>query len=112
MQAQLQEPRASNSVLNYPQAAYWRDRRRTLVIGEEIDVVVGRVEIGMVEHIEGIGFKAQAEALLDGELLGQAHIEAHLERTAEQVPARSPKHRFPVVASGSIAGGDAIVYKE
>ena len=45
----------------------------------------------MVEHIERVGFKAYLETLFNGELLGQTHIEAHLERTSEKVSAGSAR---------------------
>src|ERR1700752_3736912 len=69
---ELQEAWAANRVLDDAQAALRRNRWRTFVIGEEVHVVVRRVEIGMVENIECIGFKLQLKPLFDQELLGQA----------------------------------------
>jgi hypothetical protein len=87
VQAQLQEPRAPNSVLNHTQAALRWNRRRTHEVGEEHHVIVGRVEIGMVEHIKRIGAKTHPKALLDGEFLSHTHVEANLKRSSEQVAA-------------------------
>jgi hypothetical protein len=88
MRAQLQEAWAANRVLDDAQAALRGNRWRTFVIGKEGHVVVRGVEIGMVENIESIGFKTEQEAFLDGELLVQAHVEAHLEWTSESIPTR------------------------
>ena len=65
MQAQLEEARAADGVLNLPKAALGRDRRRSLVVGEEVHIVVRRVKIGMVEDIESVRLEAEAEAVLD-----------------------------------------------
>ena len=86
----LKEPWAADGVLNHPQAALRRDRGRPGIVGEEIHIVVGCVEIGLVEDIECVRLETQPEALLDGKLLGQAYIEALLERTSEHVSARAP----------------------
>src|SRR5579872_2485579 len=87
MQRELQEAWAANCVLDHAQAALGGNLRRTCEIGKEGHVVVRSVEIGMVENIERIGFKLQQVALFDLEHLGQAHVEAHLERTSKSVPA-------------------------
>src|SRR5581483_152291 len=86
--AQLQKARAANRVLNQSQAALRGNRCGTFVIGEEGHVVVWSVEIRMVENVEGIGFKPELEALFNLELLGEVHVEAYLEWTSEDVPAR------------------------
>src|ERR1700685_1649250 len=104
VQAQLQEPRTPNRVLNDSQAARRRDRSRTHEVGKEFHVVVRRIEIRMVEHIKRVRFKTQLEAFLDGELLGQTHVEADLERTSEQVPAGSAVEGLELIATGGSAG--------
>jgi hypothetical protein len=58
VQAQLQEPRTPNRVLNDSQAARRRDRRWTFKVGKEFHVVVRRIEVGVVEHIKRVRFKA------------------------------------------------------
>jgi hypothetical protein len=73
---------------------------RPLVIGEEIDIVVGRVKIGVIEKIERVEVEAQTVALAKLELLAKGHIETHLERRAEQVAARIAVKRFIIIASG------------
>src|SRR5580658_5970262 len=95
-------------MLNHAQAARGRDGRRTLEVGEKVHVVVRCVEIWMVEHVERVELKTQAEAILDGELLSQAHIEAHLERPSENIAARVPVERLELVASGCVAGRHAV----
>lgn len=57
VRAQLQEPWAANRVLDDAQAALRGYLWRTVVVRKEDYVVVGSVEIGMVENIERIGFK-------------------------------------------------------
>lgn len=106
--AQLQETRAAYRVLNQAQAALRRNRCRAFVIGEERHVVVGGIEIGVVEDIERIRFEPQMEALFDLELLGQVHVETHLERASENVTAGASEQGFEIVTSGTIARGDAI----
>jgi hypothetical protein len=90
VQGQLHKPGAAYRMLNYTQAASRRERRRTSIVGKEINVVIGRVEVGMIKHIESVGLKAQLETILDGKLLSQARVEAHLEWTPEEVPAGIP----------------------
>src|SRR5580693_6817606 len=108
MQAQLQESRAADGVLNQSQAALGRVGRRTSKIGEERDVVVRRVEIGMIEHVERVSPEIQPEALLEGELLGQAHVKANLERTSEQVATRTTVERLEHIAPGCVASRHAV----
>src|SRR5271169_2165658 len=103
VQAQLQEARTPNRVLNNSQAARRRDRRRTLEVGKEFHVVVRRIEIGVVEHVKRVSFKTQLEAFLDGKLLGQTHVETHLERTPEEVAAGGAVEGLELIASGCIA---------
>ena len=89
VQPQLQEPRAPDGVLDDSQAALGWVRGRTFVVREEVHVVVWRIKTGMVEDIECIGLKAQANALGERKLLGQAHVKTHLERTPEDIPTRA-----------------------
>src|SRR5208282_2595153 len=102
VQTQLQEPRAADGVLNHAQTALGRVQNRTFIVVKEIDVVVRGVEIGMVEYVECVGLKAQTEALLDGELFRQTHIEAHLERTTEEVAAGIAIEGFVVITAGGV----------
>ena len=67
---------------------------RPEIIGEERHVVVGRVEIRVIEDIERVEVEAQAEAFVQNEFLAQDHIEAHLERSAEDVAAGVSVERF------------------
>src|SRR5579863_2541691 len=85
VQIQLQKPWAADGVLDNSQLSRRRDGRRGSEIRVEADVVVGRVEIRMVEEIEGIRAEAQVEALGEAELLAERGIEADSERPAEQV---------------------------
>src|SRR5208283_5591211 len=95
-------------MLNHSQAALWRVRRRTGEVGKERHVVIRRVERGMVEDIKRVSFKAKPEALLDGKLLGQAHIEAHLEGPAEHISARTPVERLVKIASTGVARRNSV----
>ena len=108
MHRELQEARAANRVLDQAQAALRGIRWRTLVIGKEVHVVVRSVEIGMVENIEGIGFKLQPVALFELELFGQAHVEAHLEWAAKSVPAGISIQGFIEIAAGPVASGNPV----
>ena len=58
MQAQLQEARTADRVLNHAEATLRRNRRWTGEVGKKCDVIVGRVEIWMVENVEGVSLKA------------------------------------------------------
>jgi len=89
--------------LDHPQAAGRRNRRRSLVAWKEINVVVGRVEIRVIEEIERVEVKAQAEALADLEFLGERGIDAKLKRRAEEVASSSRIQRFVQVASRCVA---------
>src|SRR5574340_918286 len=85
-----------------------RKRRRRGIAREEERVVFRRVEIGMVKDIERVSLEPQADALFDGNLLRQTHIEARLERSAERVPAGRPEKRLVDVAPRGIARRHAI----
>src|ERR1039457_7218056 len=100
VQRRLQEARTADRMLNLAQAAIRRNLGWPRVIGEEHDIVVGRVKIGVIEEIERVEVEAQTVALAKLELFAQGHIEAHLERRAEEVAARIAVKRFPHVASG------------
>src|ERR1700689_2198951 len=108
MQRELQEAWAAYRVLDDAQATLRGNLWRTHVIGKERHVVVRSVEIGMVEKIERIGFKPQLVALFKQELLGQAGVEAHLERTSKSIAARSSIQGFIVIAPGRIASRNPI----
>src|ERR1700722_3219393 len=90
-------------MLNHSEAALRRDRRRACEVGEKGHVVVRRVEVGMVEDIERIEFEAKVEALFKGELLGHAHIEAHLKWPAEQVPSGGAVQGLETIAARRVA---------
>src|SRR5580692_6599897 len=108
MQRELQEAWAANRVLDHAQAPLGGNLWRTFEIRKEENVVVRSVEIGMVENVECIGFKLQQVALFDLEHLGQAHIEAHLERASETVPACRSKQGFKFVAPTTVASGNPV----
>src|ERR1035438_8331366 len=108
MQRELQEAWAANRVLDHAQATLRRNRWRTCEIGKEVYVVVRSVEIGMVENIKSIGFKPQQVALFELEHLGQAHIEANLERASKTVPACSSIQGFKLIAPASVAGRNPV----
>lgn len=58
VQAQLQEPRAPDCMLDHSQAALRRNRRWPGKVREEIHIVVGRIERGMIEDVERVCLKA------------------------------------------------------
>ena len=63
MQRQLQEARAADGVLDDAQAAFRREGRRPCVVGEEHNVVVGRIEIRMIEEVVCVEVEAQPVTL-------------------------------------------------
>src|SRR5450432_876566 len=65
MHRQLQEARTAQRVLDNSQAAHRRKRGRARKVGEECNVVVGRVEIRMVEEVKRVGIEAQLEPFTD-----------------------------------------------
>ncbi len=119
MQRHLQEARAADGVLDQPKLAargtlisalktnpgcLCKARAGTIVrwIGKErveFDVVVRRIEAGMVEDIKSLDVKSQLETLFNPEVLEQRHIHTGLERTDENIPAGSTKSGFVDVAS-------------
>jgi len=107
-QRELQGAWAPNRVLDAAQATRRGNPWRTFEIREEGNVVVRSVEIGMVENIECIGFELQLEALLDQELLGHAHVEAHLEWALKTVPARRSKQGFIEIGPATVGNGNAV----
>src|ERR1700722_16541956 len=104
----MQKARTANCVLDDAEATLWGNLRRSFVVGKEVHVVVRSVEIRMVENIEGIGFKPQIVALLEYELLGQAGVEAHLERAPKTVPACRCKQGLIVIAAGTVARRNSV----
>ncbi len=95
-------------MLDYPQAALWGNRCRTVVIGEKGHVIVRSVEVSMVEDVERVCFEPELKPLFDLELLRQVHVEAYLEWTAKTVSAGVSKQRFEVVASSRVASRNAV----
>lgn len=63
VQRQLEETRASNRVLDHSEASRRRVLRRRRVVREKLDVVVGRVEVRLIENVERVEGEAQAEKL-------------------------------------------------
>src|ERR1700691_4154102 len=108
VQRDLQKSRAADRVLDDPQAASERINRRRLKDVEEGDVVVGRVEIRVIEHVERVEVQAQLETLAELELLAQRHVEAYLERPAKQVAPRAAELRLIDIAARCIAWRHAI----
>src|ERR1700722_18748980 len=108
MHRELQEAWAANRVLDDAQATLWGNRWRTYEIGKEGHVVVRSVEVRMVENIKRIGFKPQLVPLFDLELLGQAHVEAHLEWTTKTVPGCISIQGFELIATGAVASGNPV----
>ena len=108
MQRQLQKAWAANRVLYHAQATLRGNRWRTYEIGKEGHVVVRSVEIGMVENIKSIGFKPQLVAFFNLELLGQAHVEAHLEWASKTVAACISIQGFIEIATAAVASGNSV----
>jgi len=64
----------------------------------ELDVVVRRIEAGMIEDVEGLQIETQLEALGDLEILEQAHVDARLKRAHEDIAAGRTKAGFVDIA--------------
>src|SRR5579864_3283754 len=100
MQRHLHEARTADSVLDDPKRPLRRKRvrRRITEARIECDVIVWRVETGVVENIEGLHVKTQVEPLSEFKILEHGYIHAGLERADEDVAAGGSKSRFHVVA--------------
>src|SRR5258708_17056687 len=121
MQRHLQEPRTAQRVLNDTELPGRRARISSLEadagclrkarvapgahvvrrIAEEWikpNVVVGRVEASMVEHVKGLHIEAQGKPFGELEGLEDGHIDARLERAAEDVAACRAETRLVDVA--------------
>ena len=79
--------------------------------GSELDVVVGRIETGMVEDIEKLRVVFEMEALRQLEILEDREIETLLEWTAEHITATRSVTCFEIVTNHGgtwVAGRNAI----
>src|ERR1017187_10190038 len=88
MHRQLQEARTPQGVLDDAQAPLRREGSRTREIGEERNVIVGSVEIRVVEKIKRIEVEAQAETIVELERFADGRVEPYLKWRSEGVPSR------------------------
>ena len=86
-------------------------RRRIVEERVELDVVVGRIEAGVVENIESLHVELQPEAFVDPKVFEDGHVDAGLKRADENIAAGGSKRGFIHIANAGdrIARRNAIL---